>query len=65
MVLAQRVAQRVLEAIGDSEGLNNATAKVAEMENKLSTMLDNRVEGAPRKVVNRALMTGVSRNRRR
>lgn len=65
MVLAQRVAQRVLEAIGDSEGLNNATAKVAEMENKLSTMLDNRVEGAPRKVVNRALMTGVARNRRR
>jgi hypothetical protein len=65
MVLAQRVAQRVLEAIGDTEGLNNATAKVAEMENKLSTMMDNRVEGAPRKVVNRALMTGVARNRRR
>lgn len=65
MVLAQRVAQRVLEAIGDSEGLANASTKVAEMENKLSTMLDNRVEGAPRKVVNRALMTGVARNRRR
>lgn len=64
-VLAQRVAQRVLEALGDTEGLNNATAKVMEMESKLSTMLDNRVEGAPRKVVNRALMTGVARNRRR
>jgi len=65
MVLAQRVAQRVLEALGDTEGLNNASAKIADMENKLSTMLDNRVEGAPRKVVNRALMTGVARNRRR
>lgn len=65
MVLAQRVAQRVLEALGDTEGLNNATAKIAEMENKLTTMLDNRVEGAPRKVVNRALMTGVNRNKRR
>lgn len=65
MVLAQRVAQRVLEALGDTEGLNNATAKVAEMEAKLTTMMDNRVEGSPRKVVNRALMTGVSRNRRR
>ena len=65
MVLAQRVAQRALEALGDTEGLNNATAKIAEMENKLTTMLDNRVEGAPRKVVNRALMTGVNRNRRR
>jgi hypothetical protein len=65
MVLAQRVAQRVLEALGDTEGLNNASAKIAEMEGKLTTMLDNRVEGAPRKVVNRALMTGVARNRRR
>ena len=65
MVLAQRVAQRALEAIGDTEGLNNATAKVLEMENKLTTMMENRVEGAPRKVVNRALMTGVARNRRR
>jgi hypothetical protein len=65
MVLAQRVAQRVLEALGDTEGLTNATAKVMEMENKLSTMMENRVEGAPRKVVNRALMTGVGRNRRR
>lgn len=65
MVLAQRVAQRLLEAIGDTEGLNNATAKIAEMESKLTTMIDNRVEGAPRKVVNRALMTGVARNRRR
>lgn len=64
MVLAQRVAQRVLEALGDTEGLNNATAKVIEMESKLTTMISSRVEGAPRKVVNRALMTGVNRNRR-
>jgi hypothetical protein len=65
MVLAQRVSQRVMEALGDSEGLNNASNKLSEMESKLTTMLDNRVEGAPRKVVNRALMTGVARNRRR
>lgn len=65
MVLAQRVSQRIMEALGDTEGLNNASAKLSEMENKLTTMLDNRVEGAPRKVVNRALMTGVARNRRR
>ena len=64
-VLAQRVSQRILEALGDTEGLNNATAKIMEMDGKLTSMLDNRVEGAPRKVVNRALMTGVARNRRR
>lgn len=64
-VLAQRVAQRILEAMGDTEGLTNATNKILEMESKMSSMLDNRVEGAPRKIVNRALMTGVARNRRR
>jgi hypothetical protein len=64
MVLAQRVAQRVLEALGDTEGLTNATNKIIEMESKLTSMMSNRVEGAPRKVVNRALMTGAARNRR-
>jgi hypothetical protein len=64
MILAQRVAQRVMEALGDTEGLSNATAKVAEMEDKMSTMMTSRVEGAPRKVVNRSSMTGIGRNRR-
>lgn len=52
-VLAQRVAQRVLEAIGDTQGLTNSQTKLAEMEAKMSAGLDNRVEGAPRKAVNR------------
>lgn len=64
MILAQRVAQRVMEALGDTEGLTNASAKVAEMESKMSTMMTSRVEGAPRKVVNRSTMTGVGRARR-
>jgi hypothetical protein len=55
----------MVQALGDTEGLNNASAKVAEMENKMSSMMTSRVEGAPRKVVNRSVMTGVSRNRRR
>ena len=62
MILAQRVAQRVMEALGDTEGLTNASAKVAEMEDKMSTMMNSRVEGAPRKVVNRSRMTGINRN---
>lgn len=65
MVLAQRVAQRVLEALGDSEGLNNATNKLNEMEGKLSTMIENRVEGAPRKVVSRSIMMGLGKSRNR
>lgn len=52
-ILAQRVAQRVLEAIGDSTGLTNATNKLTEMEANMMIMLASRVEGAPRKIVSK------------
>jgi hypothetical protein len=60
-MLAQRVAQRIMEAIGDTQGLANATAKLQEMEQKTGSLLDSRCEGAPRKVVSRALLTGLGR----
>ncbi len=46
VMLAHRVAARCLEAQGDLQGLQAANQKLAEMEN-------NRVEGSPRKVINR------------
>lgn len=52
-VLAQRVACRCLEAMGDTQGLTNAMSKLKEMEGALDIIIDNRVESAPRKVVNR------------
>jgi hypothetical protein len=52
-VLAQRVACRVLEAIGDSAGLANANNKLQEMEGKTGILLDSRVEGAVHKIRNR------------
>lgn len=52
-MLAQRVACRCLEALGDQQGLQAANAKLAEMELKLGTVIDNRVEGSPLKVINR------------
>lgn len=52
-MLAQRVAARCLESLGDSQGLGLANAKLAEMEQKTGTILDNRVEGATQKVLNR------------
>lgn len=61
MIVAHRAAQRVLEAIGDTQGLANATSKLAEMEQKTGLLLDNRCEGAPRKVISRSLMTGLGR----
>lgn len=53
MVLAQRVACRVLEAIGDTAGLANADKKLQEMEGKTGVLLDSRVEGAVHKIRNR------------
>lgn len=51
-LLAQRVAMRCLEALGDTQGLQNAAAKMVEMEDKLGGLLGDRVEGAVKKVVN-------------
>ena len=51
-VLAQRAAARCLEALGDTSGLQNANLKLAEMEMKLTNIIDNRAESSPIKVVN-------------
>lgn len=53
VVLAHRVAARCLEALGDSEGLQNANAKLAELEKSIETVIDDRVEDSPAKIVNR------------
>lgn len=51
--LAQRVHARLMEAMGDTEGLQTANAKIAELENKSHTIIDNRIEGSPQKIVSR------------
>jgi hypothetical protein len=61
VMLAQAVACRVLEALGDTQGLQNANAKLTEMEQKLVTLIDSRVEAPSKKVVNR---NSLLRNRR-
>lgn len=53
VVLAHRVATRCLESFGDTEGLQNANAKLQEMEQKTSIVIDNRSESTPQKVINR------------
>jgi len=52
-MLAQRVACRCLEALGDVAGLQAANAKLQEMEQKGGSLLDDRVEDAPQKINNR------------
>lgn len=53
MILAHRVATRILEAQGDTEGLQNANQKLAELEEQTNTLIDNRVEDSPKKISNR------------
>lgn len=52
VMVAQAVACRVLEAIGDTQGLVNATAKLQDMEAKLLNVIDSRVEAPGKKIVN-------------
>lgn len=52
-MLAQRVAARCLESLGDAQGLSSANTKLTEMEKKTGSIIDDRVEGAPLKVVNK------------
>lgn len=63
-VLAQRVAVKLLEALGDTEGMNNAQKELERMEFNANTIIDNRVEGANQKVVNRhgLLKEGIYKN---
>lgn len=64
-VLAQRVAARCLEALGDTQGLANANTKLQEMEVKTMQLVDNRVIGAPQKVVNNRGLLRFSKIRRK
>lgn len=49
-LLAERTCARILEALGDQAGLQTANAKIAELEQRQSAVINNRVEGAPKKV---------------
>lgn len=52
-LLAQRAAVYILEAQGDQQSYQLASNKLAEMERNILSLIDNRVEGAPQKIVNR------------
>lgn len=64
-ILAHRAGIRCLEALGDTEGVANASKKLAEMEFNMNSLIDDRVEEAPKKAVNRhsALRYAVNSNR--
>jgi len=52
-VLCERTAASMLESQGDQAGLQAKALKIQEMEKNQSNLIDNRVEGAPQKIVGR------------
>lgn len=54
VMLAVRVASQILSALGDTEGLQTSNAKLSELETNAKTMITERVEDSPMKIVNRA-----------
>lgn len=52
-MLAHKVAMTCLQSLGDSEGLANATTKYNEIQSNVATIINDRVEGSPKKIVNR------------
>ncbi len=65
VILAHRTAIKLLEALGDVEGSQVATAKLSEMQSNASVLISNRVDDAPKKVVNHhgTLRNGLVRSR--
>lgn len=66
-VLSQRAAVAILESLGDNENLGSANAKLRRIEKSVQKTLNNRVEGAPKKIKNRysTLNSTALYNRRR
>jgi hypothetical protein len=62
-LLAERTCARILESMGDREGLATANKKIDDLEARQSAIIDSRVEGSPTKVFNRhsLLMYGKAR----
>lgn len=60
-MLAQQIVCRLLEAMGDTQGLANANQKLAQMQSAMQSMLGNRILGAPKKINSRRTLIRYSR----
>lgn len=53
MLLGERTAVRILHSLGDNDAAKLGSEKIDRLEAKQSTIIDNRSEGSPLKIVNR------------
>lgn len=63
--LAERTSARILASQGDKEGLQVSNAKIQDIMKGESRMLDNRVENAPKKILNRNGLLRIGKSTRR
>jgi len=61
MLLGERTAVRILQALGDKDAAKEGTEKIDRLEIKQATIIDNRSEGSPLKVVNHSGLLNSSR----
>lgn len=61
--LAERACARILASMGDMQGLQVVNEKIMDIDKRQGTLLDNRVDGSPRKIVNRNSLLNGSRRR--
>jgi len=63
ILLAERTAARLLQSIGDREGLKEVKEKLGDYEARQATLIDSRVEGAPQKIFNRHSLLRIGKQR--
>lgn len=63
-LLAERTCMRILEALGDTQGAQTQMTKVGDLEARQAVIIDNRTEGAPRKIFNRHSLLRSAKRRR-
>lgn len=52
-VLVQRIAFRINESLGDAQASGMSKARLGEMDTNAQSIIDNRVEASPAKIINR------------
>lgn len=62
-ILAQAVSCRIMEALGDYEGLGAANKKLQEMLQNALQIIDSRTEGSPQKIHNSSSLLRLSKNK--
>lgn len=60
-LLVERTCAKILSSIGDQAGLAATNQKIVDMEKRQGTLIDNRIENAPQKILNKTSLLRAGR----